>query len=190
MKSRWSSGKWLARLGIVDEPQPEIIPVFQPTIHVADQSELFAPLPPPSTWFSGQVPTVALQFQTFEILSRAPGGSRVSISLMALSHAFPAAVTIFFAQISDVQLALQAQTELDSTDLFLQSTSRVLHSSELAAFPEPPGLAFPMTQELHAADFPVVYVPPGKFLYIQSAFGTWFSAVIRDIDEPLPDPIA
>lgn len=189
MKSRWYSGRWLARLGVVGEPQPEVIPAFSPVIAIGDHSELFAPLPPASAWFSGLTLPGGAVFGTFEVHSRAAGGTYVSIALQMNTLTSPPTVNQMLVAMTTDPVAIAAQTQVASTNLFLAPESVMLVSVEAAALTVPPAVRVAVQNRLLMV--PVFYIPPGQRLTIQGQVNTafWCSCVLRDVEVAQPDPI-
>jgi len=189
VKSRFHAGRWLTRLGVVSEEQPEVIPVLQPTISVGDHSGLFAPLPPPTTLFSQFLLPTATQFATFIIIPRAPGGCWFDL--------FAQIFTFVTVQLRTVQVSVSdspwggaAAADAARTNLFL-STASVLQ------FVDDPTAITPSVQVGATGTFnneialDRVYLPPGRVFAFQ--FGVndpgIVRAMIRDVPEVQPDPI-
>ncbi|GAI95592.1 unnamed protein product, partial [marine sediment metagenome] len=75
----WNLMEWARALGIRRADQPDVSHIVQPVSIVGDHSGFTSQILPPMAWLGGIRTAVAAVFSTFQLTSRAPGGTYVRI---------------------------------------------------------------------------------------------------------------
>ena len=186
MKSRFYSGRWLQRLGVVATEQPEIVGVISPMILVGDHTGVFPPVPAPSAFIGVFRTAVILEFGTVEFHARAVGGMWIrNLVVSVASLAFPNVPIGMTLSTSSVS-RLTGGAAVVKVPRFGTTVSSASSNSEPAVVPAPVADVVVTTHRV----FPDFFLSSGRFLQVQGAVSNdlYVEAVIDDVVAPLPDP--